>query len=58
MTTAHSNVGTRIVEAAVTITPEPGVDIYDALISAELRGFRSITVHDDNTATVVLYQED
>lgn len=58
MAVYSAEVGARIVEAAVQIVPEPGVDIYQALHDAHLQGFRTITVHDDNTATVVLYSEE
>lgn len=58
MTEYANAIGTGLREASILLTPDPGQDIYDALNNARMRGFRSITVHDNNTATVVLYQED
>jgi DNA-binding PadR family transcriptional regulator len=55
---AHAPVGVQIEEAATVMVPAPGVSIYQALRDAELDGFLSITVHDDNTATIVWYQGD
>ena len=50
-------VGARIVEASTQIVPAVGVSIYQALHDAQLAGFRSIEVHDDNTATITWYRE-
>jgi hypothetical protein len=55
---AVAPVGTRIVEASTLIEPVLGVSVYRALQDAQLSGFRSIEVHDNNTATVVWYRED
>jgi hypothetical protein len=48
----------RVVEVAMQVVPEDGLSIYTALQRAELAGFRSIEVHDDNTATVVFYRQE
>jgi hypothetical protein len=47
----------RFEEFSCVLQPEPGVDIYDAILAAQFRGFRSITVNaETNTATVVVYK--
>lgn len=48
----------RIQEAALLIEPEVDRDIFDVLHEANLRGYRSITVHENNTATVLLFERD
>lgn len=58
MVTLSGEIAGRIEEFTSLITPADGVSILQALLDAELAGFESITIHPDNTATVLWFRKD
>lgn len=48
----------RVREVTTLIEPAEGVSVYDALHQAHPAGFRSIEIHDNNTATITWIRED